>query len=60
MDAAPYGMASYHGTSRERVRVTFDNLSYRLEFEAIRAVRRLHSAGEVMEFVREVELRLRD
>ncbi len=57
-DAAPYGVAFYNGLAGERVRVTFENARYRLTFEITRAVSHLHSAGEVIDFVREVESRL--
>ena len=59
-DTPPRGVAFYHGIADETVRVTFENMRYRLAFSVTKAVRHLHSAREVIEFVQEVEPHLRD
>ena len=58
--AAPHGAAFHHRIAHETVRVTFENMRYRLAFSVTKAVRRFHSASEVIEFVQEVEPHLRD
>ena len=58
--AAPHGAAFYHGIADETVRVTFENMRYRLAFSVTKAVCHFHSAREVIEFVQEVEPHLRD
>ena len=58
--AAPHGVAFHHGIARETVRVTLENMRYRLAFSVTKAVRHFHSAREVIEFVQEVEPHLRD
>ena len=55
-----YGAAFHHGIADETVRVAFENMRYRLAFSVTKAVRRFHSASEVIEFVKEVEPHLRD
>ena len=58
--AAPHGAAFHHGIARETVRVTLENMRYRLAFSVTKAVRHCHSAREVIESVQEVEPRMRD
>ena len=58
--AAPHGAAFHHGIAHETVRVTFENMRYRLAFSVTKAVRHFHSASEVIEFVQEVEPHMRD
>ena len=58
--AAPHGAAFHHGIADETVRVTFENIRYRLAFSVTQAVRHFHSASEVIESAQEVEPHLRD
>ena len=58
--AAPYGVAFYYGIAGETVQVNYGNMRYRLTFGKTKAVRQFRSAREVIEFVQEVQSRLRD